>query len=242
MKKVVVTGVETGLGLALEKAFGEARHRVIGTVADSNNTNGYDRPYLRYPARSPMDFRALESAIEFAFQGRVDILVNNVGVNGNCQFEALTYQDIEQMIGVNCISPVLLTRQLLAGHYFGADSVVVNIVSEASWKPMRYSLAYNASKAALSMATKQMARELKGRLSVLGICPGFIKDTAMTEKVINLSSDLRGQKPKEFWTYWEASDTSGVPHQPANLARLIVGIATSPEVHAMSGAMMDVAG
>jgi NAD(P)-dependent dehydrogenase (short-subunit alcohol dehydrogenase family) len=70
---------------------------------------------------------------------------------------------------------------------------VVVIGSDAGRVPMRCSSLYCASKAALSHMVKVMARELApGGWRINCVAPGLVEDTAMTKKVYNQVTALRG--------------------------------------------------
>lgn len=89
---------------------------------------------------------------------------------------------------------------------------VVAISSDAANRPMRTSLAYCASKAALDMAIRVAARELAPKgWRVNGVAPGKVADTPMTDYVDRRVLEVRGWT-KEFADSYEKS-SSNLPGQ-----------------------------
>ena len=104
---------------------------------------------------------------------------------------------------INTLGPVLVTRALLANLRLGHDSVVANIGSRAG--SMAEGLlddddedyAYRCSKAALNMATVQLARDLEpDGIAVLSLHPGWVKTDMGGEEAVLPAADsaraLRG--------------------------------------------------
>lgn len=178
----------------------------------------------------------------------VDCLINNAGINAIKPFEDLDDYFIERIMRVNFLAPVLLTQAMLKAGKLNPGAVVVNIISDAAWRPMRHSLAYNCSKAALQMATKQMARELTKphSISVIGVNPGKMAGTEMSKYIDKSVCELRGWTPKEAWDYFVANSLTGKelhPRQVAELvAHLVIGNQSGGLAPAMSGACVDLAG
>ena len=253
MKNVLITGTDSGLGEELMKVFRgpvsplEPLNNVLGTVCQVEGMEGDggpdlppDRVYLRFPSSNAV-YNSFAREVKTRFEGSVDILVNNAAMNGLVPIMDLRTEDLDLFHRVNVAGPILITKELIKIGALNPGSIVLFIVSEASWKPMRYSLAYNLSKAALRMAVEQMARELTKDTGVtfLGVSPGLIGDTAMTDHVMETTEAVRGWTRKDFLDYWRKSSVSGVPHTSYHLAELIKNILDSPGLASMSGAVMN---
>lgn len=81
----------------------------------------------------------------------------------------------------------------------------VAVVSDASRTPMRGSLMYGSSKAALSAVIKNMARELAPKQTVVGVSPTVVADTPMTDYIDRTVPGFRGWSPEQAAEY-EASN------------------------------------
>lgn len=236
----VITGTSSGLGKELFDRFRQGDHRVIGSTHLEDLVN---------PEQFHLDLLIPESISRFCtdvsntFGGQVDMLINNAGINSIRPFEDLSDEFIMATMAVNFIGPVMLVQKLLPD-LTASDGTVINIVSDASWRPMRHSLAYNCSKAALAMATKQMARELtkKNGISVLSVNPGKMTGTRMSEYIDRQVCELRGWTPQQARDYYIQNSVTGKELPPALVADFIHSLVIGGMPIYMSGACMDLVG
>jgi len=236
---IVITGTCSGLGQSLRDRFKAMGHMVIGSTNIVENERA-DQPF--------MDLRSttsLRSFADFVFSNMqfVDVLINNAGTNGIRRFEEIDDMFLQEMMQVNFVGPVMLTKTLLR-NMRPDGAIVVNITSDAAWRPMRHSLAYNASKAALDMATKQMARELTKpyNLSVVGIRPGKMSGTGMSAYIEEQVCAMRGWTPEQAKDYAAANSVTGFEMPTDVMAQHIYNLVTSGVLKFASGACMDLAG
>jgi 3-oxoacyl-[acyl-carrier protein] reductase len=115
-------------------------------------------------------------------QGPIFGLVNNAGIGTSGVLATMRDSDIETLIRINTLSPVVLTkyvaRTMMAGQ--GGGGRIVNISSIVASTGYSGLAVYSATKAALVGFTRSLAREL-GPLGIAVNCvaPGFIS-TEMT--------------------------------------------------------------
>jgi 3-oxoacyl-[acyl-carrier protein] reductase len=128
--------------------------RSLYTVPGDVRTTGWD-DVLTYAAREGWQLGAV---------------VNNAGVN------ALSIDSIIDTNVKGYIKGIRLAAQ-------AGVRRIINVGSIAGVRPMRGSMVYCASKAAVDMLTKQAARELAPRTQIFGLNPGRLEGTAMTKKV-----------------------------------------------------------
>jgi NAD(P)-dependent dehydrogenase (short-subunit alcohol dehydrogenase family) len=141
-------------------------------------------------------------------------------------------------IAVNSAS-ILNTVQALWPKLRGGGTVC-NVISNASHMPMRMSLAYNASKAAAAMMTRQIARELGPAVTVFGVSPNRLQGTPMSMEVDKQVSALRG------WTWEETRQKQlealpiGEETDPATLAEFIGFLLSNKRRHRyLHGAILE---
>jgi short-subunit dehydrogenase len=116
--------------------------------------------------------------------GRIDVLVNNAGIELTSPYEKQDEAEIEQVINVNLTSAMLLTRKVLPGMLERKTGFIVNIASLAGKVGTAYSSPYAASKGGMILFTRSLRAELKGRgVSASAICPTFVSDAGMYEKM-----------------------------------------------------------
>lgn len=243
---VFITGADSGLGQKLASVFRlDGHHTVIGTTHESKFSRDPELMYFEADCGQEGIDRIRDSVVqqfgEPPDEG-IDVLINNAGTNAICPFEALSHEFIRHIMYVNFLSPVMLTQALLP--WFKKPGVVVNIISDAAWRPMRHSLAYNCSKAAFDMATRQMARELTKpqNMSIIGIRPGKMVSTGMSNYIDKRVQEVRGWTPEQAMEYFRSNSVSGLELHPIDVAMFVHNVVTSGLVRQLSGACIDLVG
>ncbi len=143
--------------------------------------------------------------------GRLDVLVNNAGINAVIPHGALKDASPEiwrRLYEVNVIAPWTLIAEaeqaLREASSQDRASCVVNISSHAGVRPKGASIPYSASKAALNHVTRLLALSLSPDIRVNAVAPGLV-DTPMAKGWIDAhelwkerSPMGRGAKPGEI--------------------------------------------
>jgi short-subunit dehydrogenase len=181
-KVVVVTGASSGLGLHAAAAFATAGASLVLAARDANRLEAASESFAQTNSRVlaiPTDVtdqvqvdglfrRALD---EF---GRIDALVNCVGVSSRGRALDTTPEDFAHLLDINLLAVVRCTRAA-APHLLQSKGHLVNVGSLSGKTASRYLGAYPASKFALSAYTHQLRLELEPEgLHVLLVSPGPI--------------------------------------------------------------------
>src|SRR5262245_49150715 len=190
MRNVIVTGGSRGLGLAISRRLAAGGYRAIAiarretpelseAVAESQ-AGGlvFTRFDLNDIAAMPSLTKSLRSQY-----GPIYGLVNNAGLGAAGLLAAMPLSEIEQLIRLNTLSPIALTRQVVRSMLAQGEGRIVNMSSIVAAAGYNGLSVYSATKAALTGFTRSLAREL-GRvgITVNAVAPGFI-ETAMTESL-----------------------------------------------------------
>jgi NAD(P)-dependent dehydrogenase (short-subunit alcohol dehydrogenase family) len=105
--------------------------------------------------------------------GRIQILINNAGINIRKPITDFTLEEWNRVMNTNVTSAFLMCRAFIPrmkGHGYGR---ILNLTSTMSWVSMPQRSAYSASKTALLGITRALALELAGdKITVNGISPG----------------------------------------------------------------------
>ncbi len=185
MKHVIVTGAGRGIGLELTRQLLARGDRVTATARDPGVASLVElsKQYgERITARAldVADPAAIDAFARSLGDSPVDVLINNAAITGNQEsLNAFDMNDALKTYATNAVGPVLLTRALRANLRKGNDPRVAHITSgmgsigentSGGW------YAYRMSKAALNMASKNLALEF-GREGILSavINPGWVK-------------------------------------------------------------------
>ncbi len=142
---------------------------------------------LRADLSDPVEVEALVAALKERV-GRVDVLVNNAGVNRNAPMPAMKLADYDAVAalarGTWYLTKLVVRRFMLRQ---GAGRIV-NISSVVGHTGNRGQTPYTMAKAGLDAMTKSLAQELAGRpILVNSVAPGFIE----TEMTAELPAELR---------------------------------------------------
>ncbi len=181
----IVTGASRGLGSAI--AAGLAEHGAT-VVLSSRKQQDLDREAERLNERFPGsavaiaahagredDLRRLVEGTMERF-GRIDVLVNNAGTNP--YFGPLIDAELgvwDKTFEVNLRGYFILTQLVYRAWMEQHGGAVLNIASTGGLRPSVGLGVYDISKAGVVMLTRQLARELGGRVRVNCIAPGLFR-------------------------------------------------------------------
>jgi NAD(P)-dependent dehydrogenase (short-subunit alcohol dehydrogenase family) len=195
---------------------------------------------LFLPGLSTLDV-ANDYSIEWyvGVHGPFDAIVYSAGYNKLDWISDLSSADYQRTFEINAFGlPLLVAAQ----HRIHGEPVprVVAIVSDASDTPMRGSLAYTASKAAEAMIVRGMARELAPGTITVGVSPGVVDNTAMTEYINQTVPGFRGWTEDQARQYEMAGNVLGRRVTKEEVAQTVRFALTGPE--ALNGSIITLNG
>lgn len=172
---VVITGGTRGIGRALAEAFHAAGAQVVVTGTSPVPPTPPTRLVGEY---QPLDLTDAGSTERFcsylASQDRVDVLVNNAGINIIKALEELTPDEFDRVARVSYHGPFHLSRAVAPVMRRQGGGRIVNLSSIWSVATKAKRTAYSAAKTGLVGLTRAMAVELApARILVNALSPGF---------------------------------------------------------------------
>ena len=109
----------------------------------------------------------------------INVLINNAGIGGACNFESTSREFIDDLINVNIRAVSLLTHQLLPKMRVNGQCYILNVASMAVFSPIGYKSIYPASKSFIYHFSLGLAEELKDdNVSVSVVNPGPMRTNA----------------------------------------------------------------
>src|SRR5215469_1526959 len=188
MRNVLVTGGSRGIGLATARRLAVSGYNVI-TVA--RRESEVLRTAVREVGEDRLHFRAFDlseiEAIPVLAEtlrdefGAIYGLVNNAGLGTEGLLATMHNSDIEALIRLNVLSPVILTKYIVRHMMADGAGRIVNISSIIASTGYNGLSVYGATKAAAAGFTRSLAREVgKLGITVNAVAPGFI-DTELTQ-------------------------------------------------------------
>ncbi len=178
----VITGGAKRLGRALALDLAEAGADIAITYLTSTReaqqtvidlmAHGVRGVAVRCDVREEKSVKAAVKEIVRELGG-IDILVNNAAIYESVDFDKLTAAQWDNMFATNTKGPFLVSRAAL-GTLRERKARIINLGSLGGLRPWTTHAHYCASKAAVMMLTKVMAKALAPEVAVNCVAPGMI--------------------------------------------------------------------
>ena len=188
-KTVVVTGGTRGVGAAIVQLFQECNAEIIATGTNLDNLKRLNEKSSEKRTKyTHLDFISDDSVQNFLGYieklGRIDVLINNAGVNKIDSIHEISENDWDWMNEVNLRGPFLITRSVSKIMKKQGYGKIVNIASVFSIVSRAKRAAYSTTKWGLVGFTKAIAHDLAPHnILVNAVSPGFV-DTELTRRIL----------------------------------------------------------
>jgi 3-hydroxybutyrate dehydrogenase len=198
----IVTGSTSGIGHALASALAASGAKVIlnglgdpaaieATRAQMAAEHGVEVLYHGADMTKPAEIADMVALAQRSF-GRLDVLVNNAGVQHVSPIEDFPIDKWDQIIAINLTSAFHATRAAIPIMKAQKRGRIVNIASAHGLVASPFKSAYVAAKHGILGLTKTAALELATfGVTVNAICPGYVK-TPLVEAQIADQAKSRG--------------------------------------------------
>ncbi|KTT70428.1 SDR family NAD(P)-dependent oxidoreductase [Sphingomonas endophytica] len=203
-KIVLATGVATGLGRITAELFAREGAKLVvvdyneaalGALVESLREKGTAVAAVVGDVSLPEVAEQAVARAEAKF-GRLDILLNNAGINpvGNIVDTPVDVWD--RTIAVNLRSAFLFSSKSIPLMERGGGGTIVTTASIASFKASTAEAAYSVSKAGLLQLTKVIAKDFAARgIRANAVCPGFLP-TYMADRKQGASEEQQAMRRK----------------------------------------------
>ncbi|MFD5858347.1 SDR family NAD(P)-dependent oxidoreductase [Streptomyces chartreusis] len=221
---MLVTGGAGGIGSALCRRFASAGARCVVVDIDEGRAKNVaaELPGTGHTGIGCdlMDRAQVERLFEVVADayGRLDVLVNNVGMTSAERFDVRSVESIEREINLNLTSPMIATRIAIPLLQASRDARVVTTVSLGGIFPLGETPIYTASKFGLRGAMLAIGLDLRSK----GILAGSVLPSATDTRMLRQEA-VDGGNSMQF---------QDQPQQPADVVAAVVSLLDKPRLEA----------
>ena len=237
----IVTGAGGGIGTEIARRFArEGAHVIVCDATGESAQRTVDVITGDGGSASPAAFDVSNRDAVTAFAGdvlttlgRIDVLVNNAGINRRGSLLDITDDDWRATMSVNLDSMYYMCRAFLPGMVEARSGAIVNTGSQWGLSPAPGHIAYNVSKAAVIAFSQNLARDyapMGVRVNV--VCPGEILTPMVEAGLVAKGVDIAGLAAKVPF---------GRLGKPEEVAALVAFLA-SDEAAYMCGSVVEITG
>lgn len=184
-KAAIITGSSRGIGKAIAQAFAEqgcdlvihgTNEKLLKTMCDDLHRDGVNCCFVAGDISDPATAQQLTKVCLNTY-GRIDVLVNNAGVNSRTPFLEVTPEEWDRMLRINLTSAFYMCRSVVPYMIEQQYGSIINMSSSAGKTAHpNASVCYGVSKAGINSLTQKLAYDLAPKgIRVNAICPGPIE-------------------------------------------------------------------
>lgn len=203
-KVVIVTGASRGIGREIARTLAQAGNKVIANYYKSEKQAIELKNELMEQECEIEIFKAdvskredVKKMIDFSIKqyGKIDVLVNNAGIDDEKMFLDITDADWNEMMQNNLYSVFCCTQETMKHMLNQKSGCIINISSIYGTSGGSCDVHYSASKAAINGMTKALAKEFGlSNIRVNSIAPGAI----LTDMTANVTDEDWEEVKKEI--------------------------------------------
>ncbi|MCL2926202.1 MAG: SDR family oxidoreductase [Trichodesmium sp. MAG_R04] len=239
MKIALVTGASRGLGLEWCRQLNSLGYKVILTARDiekaQESVNKLISEGINNLFPYKLDVANLDQITDLAgwikkLFGRLDLLINNAGINSatrakgnselqqkNFSLDRLETNEILNMLNINAIAPIMVSRGLKNVLIKGDNPKIINIGSwlgSITLKNNGGNYSYAVSKSALNMMNRALAFDLKNLgITTVVVNPGWVQTNmggskamftpqeAVNNIILNVINEIQLEHTGSFLNY-----------------------------------------
>lgn len=228
-KVVLITGTLSDIGRATAQAFARAGYAIVVNYRHNPEVAGVFAETLVQAEHAPQAVairadissrREVQNLFDQIYQtlGRLDVLVNNAGVNRDRPVLDMPAEDWEIVIST-VLTGTFLCSQEFARRYSGSEGNIINLGAVTALQGRKNGANYCSARAGVLALTKCLALELAPRIRVNTVTPGRIETEELRARY-HLADDQNRLR-------LEQDIPLGRLGQPTDIAEMIVFLATS---------------
>ncbi|MEX1139551.1 MAG: SDR family oxidoreductase [Bacteroidota bacterium] len=233
-KTALVTGIGGGIGLETARQLSGLGCRIVGVDRNEGKLKEAISSLKPVAAshigllKNLQHMTEVRSVVPEALKqaGYIDIVVNAAGVCYFTKMAEVSEEEYNDIMDVNVRALYFIAVDAAESMKSPRGGRIINMGSNAGRKGRALSAHYAASKSAVKSITESLTLAYGSRnVAVNTVCPGPI-DTSMWEVNFKGLKSITGKEPKEFWEQWKQQTPLGKIGTTADVANLIVFLAS----------------
>lgn len=226
MKVALVTGGARGIGRAIALDLARDHHVALTWLTTEPAHFAESILTIRADLTKPDSAKAVVDQVIARFGG-LDVIINNAGSVVPSAPDSFDPEALQAMLDINLLAPGMVLAAALP--YLKPGAAIVNISSGNAVLPPRGAAIYGASKAALNLWTRGMAKELG---------PWGIRVNAVAPGATNLPEAPRSPELTQLFVNDTALGRIGTPQDVARAVRFLAG----DDAGFITGQVLEVSG
>ena len=224
---VLVTGVSSGIGLAVASAFAARGFEVFGTSRNPQRTQPI--PGVELVQLDVTDDASVARAVWTVIQraGRIDILVNNAGIGVLGAAEESSINQAQQLFDTNFFGLVRLTREVLPHLRAQGSGRIINISSVLGFLPAPYAALYAASKHAVEGYSESLDHETRDFGVRVSVVEPAYTNTSFDTNAVDADSPIDSYATTREHVQQALTEAVHAGDDPAVVAQVVLKAATS---------------
>ena len=240
-KIVLVTGASSGIGKAVAIFLSEKGYKVYGTSRKPKNEK--DFPF-KLIALDVLNIDTIEAAVHFIIEkeGRLDVLVNNVGMGITGPVEETPTDEMRAVFNTNLFGAIDVMKTVLPQMRKQNIGTIINVTSIAGYMGLPFRGLYSATKGALEIVTEAIRMEVKNfGIEIVNVAPG---DFATNIAAGRFHTPVYENSPyrQDYQTNLDVMDAHvGGGMDPLEMAKVVYKITNTkhPKIHYKVGGFME---
>ena len=179
---ILITGTSSGFGKSIAEKLHSQGHTVIGTSRNADKLNTVFKTLKLDINNYDMSKNLIDNIINS--YGKIDILINNAGINITGPVETAKMSDIKRVFDTNFFSHINMIQNVLPNMRSNNKGLIINITSIAGYLGLPFWGTYCASKSSFNIIAESLNIELKKyNIDVVNIAPGDYKTEISSNRV-----------------------------------------------------------
>tara|TARA_B100001094_G_scaffold324528_1_gene377259 strand:+ start:17 stop:781 length:765 start_codon:yes stop_codon:yes gene_type:complete len=192
-QNIIITGANSGIGLALTKKFIELNNKVFATYNQSNdNLLKLKGDNLELCQCDQSDINNINKFKDYISNIPINIIINNAGIWGgkNQNFNKIDYENFLKASNINAISILKLSEIVLEHSTKNSLKSILNISSQygsTEHNTTGRDYVYKGTKSMMNSFSKNLSIDLKQNygVNVISVCPGSVKTKLNPGGILN---------------------------------------------------------